>query len=119
MAVTTFLNEFKTYYNITSQTSFMVFGSKLQSFITAKAATILANDIAFGSQTSILYEPYSGNIQNISSSTQKWITPQGSFMNGTVKIALVLYEAPSTILLRVTHDSIKDNIGYPGVNPIS
>lgn len=112
---TTFLDEFKSYYNITTENTYMVFGSKLESFLNDKSGIILADDPAFSSQSVILYTAYSGTISNDPSSTQKWIIPDGAFMDSVISIGLILYQSPNTLLLRVTNSSILGTIGYPGI----
>ena len=117
---TTVVEYFKAYFNITTETAYMISGKKLQDFLTARAANILSTDADYGEQTTLLYNAYNGNFDNSATSSQKWVIPYPGMLHPIIVISVMAYSniaGVERVILRVTNGSIVDTFGYPGITP--
>lgn len=115
----TLLNYFKTYFNITTQSYYVVSKTQLQAFITAHGSDIIANDPEFAAVTTINYVLFNNTFNNSMSSTQKWVKPLAVFFNPTIYIGLILFSndgVTEQLLMRVSDSSIKSTSGYPQID---
>jgi hypothetical protein len=117
---TTIVEYFKAYFNITTETAYMITGTKLQDFLTARAANILSTDADYAEQTLLTYNANLGNFDNSATSTQKWVMPYPGMLNTGIAISAMVYSnilGVERVILRVTNSSIVDTFGYPGIIP--
>jgi hypothetical protein len=96
----------------------VVTGNNLEDFIATHGAQIVVGDLAYFGKT-LYTTPYSGNLSNSPSSTQKWVQPFAGLLKNNIYISLIMYENngvdPENLKLRVSNGSISPTFGYPGI----